>query len=250
MTTVSNLWRHPIKGVGREQLQSVALEIGKCIPMDRHWAIAHDAAKINPTNPEWARCMNFARGARGPELMAVASNYNETTRQITLEHPNLETITINPDDAKDVQTLIDWVTKISNPDRALPASIYKAGRGMTDSSEQTVSIHANASLAELAKTMGTNLEQERFRGNIWLDGPSAWSEFDWVGKSIRIGTAEFNIIDRIERCVATTVNPATGKVDADTLGTLNGTYNHQDFGVFGVVSKAGIINIGDKMELA
>ena len=33
--------------------------------------------------------------------------------------------------------------------------------------------------------------------------------------------------------MATTVNPDTGASDADTLGTLNTKYGHQDFGVFG-----------------
>ena len=70
MGIVANLWRHPIKGVGREELASVNLETGRCMPMDRHWAIAHETAKVDFENPKWARCMNFARGARGYELMA------------------------------------------------------------------------------------------------------------------------------------------------------------------------------------
>lgn len=248
MGTVTNLWRHPIKGVGREELDTVDLEQGKCMPMDRHWAIAHDAAKINTDAPEWARCMNFARAARGYELMAASSKYDNG--MLILEHPKLETIRVNPDDADDAQILLDWVTRISNPDRALPAGVYSAGRGMTDSSAQTISIHANATLADLSTQVGMTLEQERFRGNIWLDGLAAWSEFDLVGKSISIGSVEFDVIDRIERCMATTVNPATGVSDADTLGTLERNWDHRDFGVFGVVSKSGTIRVGDKMDVA
>jgi uncharacterized protein YcbX len=247
MGIVANLWRHPIKGVGREELASVNVETGRCMPMDRHWAIAHETAKVDFENPEWARCMNFARGARGYELMAVASQFDDATGLITLTHPKLETLVVNPD--TDGDALVDWVAKISNPDRAMPARVFKADRGMTDSSHETLSIHTTASMDDLAQTLGQPLDQRRFRGNIWLDGYDAWSEFDWLGKSIRIGTAEFEITKPVERCMATTVNPDTGVSDADTLGTLNGKYGHQDFGVFAKVTKSGTINTGDKAEL-
>ncbi len=247
MGIVANLWRHPIKGVGREELASVNLTAGRCMPMDRHWAIAHETAKVDFENPEWARCINFARGARGYELMAVASQFDDATGLITLSHPKLETITLDPE--TDGPALVNWVAQISNPDRAMPARVFKADRGMTDSSSQSLSIHATASLDDLSKTMGKKLDQRRFRGNIWLDDIPAWSEFDWLGKSIRIGTAEFEITKPVERCMATTVNPDTGASDADTLGTLNTKYGHQDFGVFGIVTKSGVVKCGDKAEL-
>ena len=63
MGSVANLWRHPIKGVGREELKSVKLENGRCMPMDRIWAVAHENSKVNFQNPEWASCLNFVRAA-------------------------------------------------------------------------------------------------------------------------------------------------------------------------------------------
>ena len=66
---------------------------------------------------------------------------------------------------------------------------------------------------------------------------------------MRIGTAEIEIIEPIERCMATTIDPETAISDADTLHALNKIHGHQNFGVFGIVSKSGYINIGDKAEL-
>jgi uncharacterized protein YcbX len=250
MGIVTDLWRHPIKGVGRERLDAVSLSVGKTMPWDRHWAIAHADAKVDPSNPEWARCMNFARAARGHQLMAVTSQYDEATGIITLEHPDLETISVNPDDTEDAALLVEWVTKISNPSRSLPTQIFKApDRGMTDSNTPTISIHTKASLDALADAVGASLDQRRFRGNIWIEGPDAWEEFNWIGKTIRIGEAEFNITDPIERCVATTVNPDTGEADRETLEALKSNWGHMDFGVFGIVSKAGKVSLGDKLEI-
>jgi uncharacterized protein YcbX len=247
---VTDLWRHPIKGVGREQVNAVSLEVGKTMPWDRHWAIANVDAKVDYNNPDWARCINFSRAARGHKLMAVSSQLDEATGVITLTHPDLNNISVNPDSASDAKILLEWVTEISNPDRSLPAQVFKApDRGMTDSSTPTISIHAKASLDALSDAVGAPLDQRRFRGNIWVEGPDAWDEFNWIGKTARIGQAEFSITAPIIRCVATTINPDTGQADRETLEALKSNWDHMSFGVFGIVSKAGEISVGDKLEI-
>ena len=244
---LANIWRHPIKGVGREELASVTLSKMQCLPYDRHWAIAHERAKLGEEKDGWARCVNFARAARGYQLMAVSSHFDEATETITLSHPELPDLVINPD--ADGNALVEWVSKISDPDRAMPSQVVRADRGMTDSRAPTVSIHSLASLESLSSLVGQPLDQRRFRGNLWFDGPKAYEEFDWVGQKLRIGEVELEIVDRIERCMATTVNPDTGQSDAPTLKTLNHHYDHQDFGVFGIVTKGGQIAVDDIAEV-
>ena len=247
MATVANIWRHPVKGVGREEMQSVALNVGQCLPYDRHWAIAHEDADLGDAADGWARCMNFARAARAPKLMAVASSFDDATGKLTLSHPDLPHLSLDPD--AEGPALVDWVARISDPRRAMPAKLVKPARGMTDSKDPTVSIQSLASLERLSAAVGQPLDQRRFRGNIWLDGPDAFEEFDWQGKTLRIGDAEIDILEPIERCKATTVNPNTGEIDANTLGTLNAEFGHQNFGVYGLVRKAGTIALGDVAEV-
>lgn len=220
------------------------------MPMDRIWGLAHTDAKVDHDAPLWARCINFARAARGHKLMAVSSTYDATTGKVTLQHPELETLTVNPDEPADATALVEWATKISNPDRSLLARVFRPlDRPLTDSNTPSLSIHTNASLRALSDAVGSPLDQRRFRGNIWVDGFDAWEEFDWIGKRIRIGTAEFDITKPVERCMATTVNPDTGISDQPTLDTLKTKWGHIDFGVLGVVVKAGEIKIDDKVEV-
>ncbi|GHA50097.1 GTP-binding protein [Amylibacter ulvae] len=250
MGNVTNLWRHPVKGVGGEELQSVALAAGKTMPLDRHWAIAHEDSKFNFDAPEWARCMNFARGARGHSLMAVTSQFDEISGKHRFSHPDLDDLLADPDNATDAAALVEWVRKISNPNRSLPKQVVSvAGRGMTDSGTASLSILSNASLAALSEKCGEELHQRRFRANVWVDRFDAWEEFNWLGKTIRIGDAEFEITKPVERCLATTVNPATGISDVDTLGTLKSNWGHINFGVFGVVTKSGTICANSKIEI-
>jgi uncharacterized protein YcbX len=243
---VSHLWRHPVKGHGVEPVAAVTLAPGGTVPWDRVWAIAHEAARIDRGARAWAPCANFSRGAKSPALMAIRARTDEAAGTVTLTHPDRDPITVNPDDPADAARLVAWVTPLSDPGRAQPAFVVRAdGRGLTDSDFPSVSILNCASLAALGDRLGQPLAMERFRGNVWLDGLAPWEEFDLVGRDVRIGGATLRVRQRIERCNATTANPATGRVDADTLGGLRAGWGHQDFGVYAEVTGGGRIAVGD-----
>jgi len=120
---------------------------------------------------------------------------------------------------------------------------------MTDSPFASVSIINLASGADLGARMGQDLDPLRWRANIHLDGPAPWAERAWIGKSIRIGTAELEIREHIGRCLATTASPATGVRDADTLDALETAFGHTEFGLYGVVTRRGTIAANDVAEL-
>lgn len=238
---LSRICRHPIKAHGREDLASVLLSAGACLPGDRRWAVAHEAAKLVAG---WNPCNNFHRGAKAPQLMAIEATL--AGDRVTLRHPNRPDLTFAPDDPADLPAFLDWVAPLSPTDRAQPQRIVSAGRGMTDSDFPSVSILSLASLDALSERMGTPLSADRFRGNLWLSGVDAFAEFGWIGRDLQIGTAVLRIKESITRCRATMANPETGQVDADTLGNLQAAYGHQDFGVFAEVLQGGKIALQDE----
>lgn len=246
MNRLTRIARHPIKGHGREDLASVSLLPGACLPMDRHWAVALEAVKLHDG---WNPCANFARAAKAPALMAVTSQLDEATGTVTLSHPDRGSLVFRPDAAEDLPRFLDWVRPLNPPDRAQPARIVSAGRGMTDSDFPSVSILSEASLRALSEQMGVALSPHRFRGNLWLDGAEPFAEFDWIGRDIRVGSAVLRIKERITRCLATTANPETGLRDADTLRALETGFGHQDFGVYAMVVTGGIIRLGEEWSL-
>lgn len=239
--------RHPIKGHGREDLASVVLSEGACLPFDRHWAVAHEAAKLVPG---WNPCANFARGAKAPALMAITCHLDEVSRHITLSHPDLPDLTFAPDDAADLPRFLAWVAPLAPANRAAPTRIVTAGRGMTDSDFPSVAILSTASLADLSARMGIELSPHRFRGNLWFDGAPPFAEFGWIGQTFRIGDTTLRIRERITRCRATAVNPDTGHPEGDTLAALEAAYGHQDFGVYAEVTRGGTIAVDDEWSLA
>lgn len=243
---LAQICRHPIKGHGREDLASVRLSAGACLPWDRHWAVAHEAARLVEG---WNPCVNFARGAKAPALMAITARLDEATGQIALSHPERGEISFDPDLSADLPRFLDWVRPLNPEGRAQPARIVRAGRGMTDSEFPSVSIGTRESLADLSARMGQALSPHRFRGNLWLQGAEAWAEFDWIGRSLRIGGTVLRIEERITRCKATTIDPASGRADGDTLAALERAFGHQDFGVYAVVIEGGPIAVGDEWSL-
>lgn len=243
---IAHISRHPIKSHGVEALERVALTAGGTLPWDRHWAVAHEAAKTS--GGEWAPCSNFSRGSKAPALMAIKSQLDEATGHLTLTHPDRPTLTFDPD--RDEAAFLDWVGPLMPENRARSVRIVSApGRGMTDTDFPSVSLLNLASHRAVGQKLGRELSPLRWRGNLWLEGPEPWEEFDWIGRRLRVGGAELEVRERITRCLATTANPDTGKRDADTLGALEQGWGHQEFGIYAVVTAPGAIALGDPVEL-
>lgn len=244
---LAHICRHPIKAYGREMLASVRLSADKGLPFDREWAVAHEAAKLVPG---WNPCMNFTRGAKAPALMAVTASLDETTRRVTLAHPVAGKITVAPDEPADQARLLTWADPLIPPGRARPAAVVRGGVAMTDSDFPSVSVLSLASLAALSTQMGTDLSIHRWRANLWLEGASPWAEWDWIGQRFRLGDAVLEVVERITRCTATTVDPETGEVQGNTLAALETGYGHQDFGIYARVIEGGEIALGQDWRAA
>lgn len=243
MLNVARLYRHPIKGIGAEELDQTDVHAGQTLPLDRVWAVAHEAAKLGEG---WVSCSNFIRGAKSGALMAVTAKCEGNL--ITLRHPDLEPLTLDPD--TDGAVLVNWVQPICNPDRAAPARLVRAAaQGLTDSPFPSISILNYASLRALEDVAGRMLNPRRFRGNIWFDGDGPWQEFEWIGNDLLIGGVQFEVRERITRCTATQIDPETGKPDAQTLALLQNGWGYQDFGIYAVARTSGTVAVGDPVEV-
>lgn len=243
MTTVTTLFRHPLKSHGREELEAVALKAGDSMPFDRVWAVAHDASKADGS--VWAPCANFSRVSKAPALMAITSAFDEASGQLTLHHPDRPDLTFDPD--TEGAHFITWVMPLVPQDRALPNRIVKLpGRGFTDSDFASVTLCNHASHRAVEQKLGQSLSIHRWRGNIWLECEAPWEEFDWMDKNVAIGDCVLTVLERTDRCLATTANPETGRRDAETLTALD-HWGHQDFSVRAKVKQGGMIRRGDKL---
>ena len=57
--TLAEIYRHPIKSLGREAMDKALLSVGARLPGDRLWGVSHERSKID--GEAWAHCANFLR---------------------------------------------------------------------------------------------------------------------------------------------------------------------------------------------
>jgi uncharacterized protein YcbX len=90
----------------------------------------------------------------------------------------------------------------------------------------------------------------RFRGNVYVEGSTGWSELDLVGKTLNIGDARLKVVKRTVRCAANNVDPDTGLRDLELPESLLRNLGHADCGAYAEVIESGEIAAGDKIEIA
>jgi uncharacterized protein YcbX len=246
MAHVAEIWRHPIKSHGRERMDEVELTQGKTLPWDRRWAVAHERSCFDTDRPRWQPSGEFSIGTKSPRLQAISCVTHPDGR-LTLSHPDRADLTLTPDE--DEGAFLQWVIGISNGGRYLPARLVRAAQPMTDTDYQSVSMINLASHRAVEQQLGHTISPLRWRGNLLIEGWEPWAETDMIGRRIRMGEAELEVMEPIRRCNATMANPETGEKDANTLAALRDGFGHQDCGVYAVVLRGGSLRQGDPVEV-
>ncbi len=246
---VDQIWRHPVKSLGAEQVNSLSLKPGGTLPGDRVWALTYENSRFDMLNPRWAPSQVFLRCSIAPLFAAVSTKLNDLDGTIEFFHPDLPTICLNLDKESERTRFVEWVKPICPKNAPQPINLCKVpGRGMTDTDYPSVSLNSTSSLDDLSIKMAMKLQPRRFRGNIWVKGMDPWIELSWIGNKITVGEVEFEVVEPIKRCNATKTNEKNGIRDADTLLALDQHFGHKNFGVYCKIVSAGSIRIGDSVH--
>lgn len=113
-------------------------------------------------------------------------------------------------------------------------------------------IMSEQALAALAEALPDSaIDVRRFRPSIVVDadGESGHPEFEWIGKSARIGTAEIEFGSACPRCVMITREIDT-KVPVDQTILRHVVRDlDQNVGVYATITTPGTVSAGDELEL-
>lgn len=247
---VDQIWRHPIKSLGAEQVNSLSLRENQTLPGDRVWALIYEKSRFDMTNPSWAASQVFLRCSIAPLFAAVSTKVDDESGTIEFFHPHLPNIRLDLDSEADRKQFVEWVRPICPKGAPQPISLCKVpGRGMTDTDYPSVSLNSISSLDDLSVKMDMKLHPRRFRGNIWLSGLEPWIELNWIGRKISIGGTELLVVEPIRRCNTTKTSEKSGLRDADTLSALDENFGHMNFGVYCKVVSSGLLSVGDIVKI-
>jgi uncharacterized protein YcbX len=112
-----------------------------------------------------------------------------------------------------------------------------------------VHVTVAATLRALGDSLGAAVDLRRFRSNIHLElDAEPWAELGWIGRRLRIGDAELEILEACERCAVPTRDPDTQDKWPQLLRVL--AAEHQtNFGLIARAVGPAVVRAGDDAEL-
>ncbi len=249
--TIAAIHYYPIKGLNHQPLDEVALAAGQGLPGDRRFAIAHGASKFDPADPQWVAKRNFLVLMRNAKLATLESAYDDATGILTIKRNGKQVARGNITTPVGAGLINQFFAAYMGEEAlGAPKLVQAQGISFTDVREDYVSLINLASVMDLERVARRPVDPLRFRGNLLVDGLDAWGEFELVGRTLTIGGARLRVVDRITRCAATEVNPATAERDINVPRLLTGGYGHCDCGIYAEVIDNGRIAVGDEISTA
>jgi uncharacterized protein YcbX len=91
---------------------------------------------------------------------------------------------------------------------------------------------------------GTHIDRRRFRANLYVEGLAPEEELTWLGRRIKVGGVELEVIARCERCVVITRDPDTTVTSPELLRVLTEKLE-TCMGVYCNVVRPGRVSVGD-----
>jgi uncharacterized protein len=262
--TIKQLFTYPIKGLTPQEMSEFDLTMGHGIKGDRAFALRFadyiEAANIPAENAPWMSKKYFAVQNDWPLLAALECQYEAETAVLKVERQGVTVLTAETNTAAgrarigsfftEYLATIEPTKEARHPQR-VPLHLAGNSSGETrypDREPVHISLLSQATLDQLTERAGTNIDVRRFRPNIVLDGVSAWSEFELIGKQFQLGNARIEVTARIGRCVNIEVNPENGDRDIPLLSLLQQEFGHAQTGVLAKVLGSGHVQIGDVLR--
>ena len=248
MAIVKSLYFYPVKGLSAQPLGSASIRAGQPFAHDREFALLRPDAPIDPLAPQWAKKGNFAMLMLDAGLARLATHLDCETLRLRVEGLSRERLEGALDRDDDRRALEQHFLSVLPGFASAPRLARARGGHFMDKPDNVISLINLATLRALESQWGVALDPLRLRANIYIDGPPAWAEFDWIGSQIRIAGVAFRVDRRNGRCGATNVNPKTGARDLDIPHSLRTGFGHKDLGVYLVAEEDGRIAAGDAVE--
>jgi len=130
------------------------------------------------------------------------------------------------------------------------------GTSAVDRGQQgAVTLVSQASLASLAALAGGDIDSRRFRMSIEVSGAAAFEEDRWIGRELRVGGAVIRPEGHVGRCVVTSRDPESGRMDVPTLDLLRTLRHGADtteplaLGIHATVVSPGAVAVGDAVQI-
>ena len=258
--SISSINYCPVKSISFQTIKSCEIRKNIGIIGDRIFAFSKGLdlnqaqlfeKKLEERRGKWNKILTLKNS---PYLNKY--NFIFNNNELTLTQNNNEILTINSSEIDEYKLLSNKILELENSLQK-PLFLMKNKEIPffdTSISNKTVLTHSislinNKSIKDFKDKTNKEIETQRFRGNIYVDGIEAWEERNWIGKIIKINNISFKVEKNIPRCVAINLKPNTDDNSLNLLQSLKKTFNHFDMGIYLTALDSGEINTGDIISI-
>lgn len=246
---IEKIIRYPMKGLSGIETPTIDLQKAKPLAGDRVFALAHGASQWDPLMPEWRPKSDFVTLVRTERLAALDLSLDDDGT-IALSREGRQVVRGNPDTPAGRAILEQFFAAYLGDEARGRIQIARAaGHALTDVPSPFISLINLESVKDLERVAKAPLDPIRFRGNIHLSGLKHWVERDWIGRELTMGSARFKVMEPINRCAATHVNPTTAERDLNLVRSLSDGFGHVEMGVYAQVIADGEIKSSDRIKV-
>jgi uncharacterized protein len=219
LASVVEIWRYPVKSMGGERLDSCAITVGG-LEGDRRWAfIDRSPARAG----KWFNIKQHAPLMRYRARLAGGA--------LELVGPDGSSVALDEALVRRFETEAQRPVEL----RELPGENFDAAH---------VLIVNLATVQAFALEAGMAIDPRRFRANLYVEGLGPEEELRWLGRVIRAGDAELEVVDRCERCKVITMDPDTTEATPELLRLLVERHDER-LGMYCRVVRPGRVSVGD-----
>ena len=256
--SISSINYCPVKSISFQTIKSCEIRKNTGIVGDRIFAFSKGLdlnqarlfeKKLEERRGKWNKILTLKNSP-------VLNKYNFffDNDKLTLTQNSNKILTINSNKTNEFELLTN---KILEMEKSLQKPMFLMKNKDipffdTSISNKTILNHSislinNKSVEDFKNKTNLEIETQRFRGNMFIDGIEAWEERNWIGKIIRINNIQFKVEKNIPRCVAINLKPNTDDNSLNLLQSLKKNYNHFDMGIYLTALDDGQVNIGDNV---
>ena len=245
--TISRICRYPVKGLSPDDMTAASLVPAEALANDRRFALALGSTRFDGGSPHWLPKSSFLELMKNEKLATLDTRYDDATDELVIFRDGKQVKRGKLTDPMGRALIEDFFSAYMKEETRGQPHVVEAKGDVTfsDVNSKVLSIINLASVHDLERVAGIELDPIRFRGNIYIEGLEPWAEFQWLGKKIGAGDAILKVTKRIDRCAAINVDPATGARGINLLKDLKRGFGHIDMGVYAVVEEGGSISVGD-----
>ena len=242
---LESIYYYPVKGLPGVEIPSCAVRAGERLPCDRRYAVGPADLEFDASAPRHVRKQELFVLMKNAELAEFSLSFSPKEQHLHLSHKGQTEVDASLSTPEGRSALAGCISRRLNA----AARVYCApDHGFTDLSHKTVSIINLASVRALAKALGCDIDKRRFRANFYVDGLPAWSELEWMDKTISINGINMEVYRITDRCTAINVNPTTAERDR-LLQELRRARGNLDMGVYARILNDGSVHAGDAITL-